>query len=403
MGTRRFRDSYDRSDVSGCTSVVIVSWANVFRRTLSLGTEKSWEVRIGRFSIVGLRAVSASQLIGFLSMIDSLRLEDSVTTRRHSAPLGAARRGRPDEADVSMVRLDLVVDDDKAPVAVFEGRLPTKRERASIQRNGYGLNLIGVPDRHSDLAFLEDYAPFLRNLSISAMNVTDARAVVAMPQLEELSLQVSQRGPLNLSLLPNLLEFAGELRHHESVLSGQRLKRAHFQAAGKGVLSRIKAPLEVLELVDLKTTELVLDLDHPTTLKNLTITGADRVDVRRMDGLQGLEILELGECSEIVGLAHLSSLESLRVLVLENCRSLDSPESLLSLNVERIAVVDKNPFDAAFRRLTEDASADWVYFGSARRVPKGQRGRRPDAEGTIWVRGDLSHGRTTEPASGSTR
>jgi hypothetical protein len=144
-----------------------------------------------------------------------------------------------------MVRLDLVeVDDDKAPVAVFEGRLPTKRERASIQRNGYGLNLIGIPDRHSDLAFLEDYAPFLRSLSISAMNVTDARAVLAMPQLEELSLQVSQRGPLNLSLLPNLLEFAGDLRHYESVLSGQRLKRAHFQAAGKGALGRIKAPLE---------------------------------------------------------------------------------------------------------------------------------------------------------------
>ncbi|RWZ45977.1 hypothetical protein ELQ90_16425 [Labedella phragmitis] len=273
-----------------------------------------------------------------------------------------------------MVAIDIETDDDDVEsIAVFEGRIPSRWERSVIRRRKYMLNLINVPDRYADLEFLGEYASFLTRLAVSSPNVVDGHPILQLNALEELALQLSANASLDLSSMPNLMDFGGELQGFESVLSAPKLKTARFQNAGQGILPVIASPLESLELVDMKSTPLKPRFSEPAKLRSLAVTAAKRIDVAEFEELSGLEVLELADCTEIVGLSALASLGRLRVLVLENCRLLDEPDILLSLEVERIAIVDKNPFDLAFRERAAKASAKWVYLGTARRVPRATR------------------------------
>ncbi len=190
---------------------------------------------------------------------------------------------------------------------------------------------------------------------------------------------MSQSQPLDLSPLTRLASFSAELRGFESVLGVPSLKKAHFQAVRDGSLPRITAPIESLELVDVGGSE--LEFARPETVKRFSVTGARAFDCGTLRGLRAVEVLEFAECGEVLGLDTLLSLPTLKVVVFEDCRACTPRDSLLDLVVDRIAVVDRNPFDAGFRARAATSGSKWVYFRECPTRPH-SRGRRMSAWGT---------------------
>lgn len=255
-------------------------------------------------------------------------------------------------------------------MAVFSGCVPTAEEIAEVRRRGLAVNLVEPPPEHRGLEFLEEFSPFLRSLSLASAARLDLSRILGLTELRRLSLSLTFSEPLDLTQLPNLTWFGGDLENFESVLKVPTLESLHLQRVVDGDLRRINAPLKELELVDPVHLPQLPELAHPDRLLKLTIIGSRDVNLEGLARCRSLTRVDLRQCRAVVGLTELLSIPSLRFLVLDSCGTLEPQESLLQLRIERVAVRGRNPFGDQFRQNAEASATEWVYFGSAKKAQR---------------------------------
>jgi hypothetical protein len=258
------------------------------------------------------------------------------------------------------------------PYVVLDQREPSAAERGAGARGELGLRFRGLPDGRSDWSFLLQYPEAVRFLSIADGTCKDARHIAELPHLEALSLSVDQRVDLDLTPLTRLWYFHGAHRHFESVSEVTSLTHLALQGTIGTALSRIRGPLEYLELIGARTLRELPELDDPTRLKTLWVEGSQDLSLARIGSFAGISSITLQTIGRIVDTAALLQLPSLEAIGLKACRAFDDQNALLRLTAEFVSVIDRNPFDKQFRREAELSRPLWAYYGSARRPPNNE-------------------------------
>jgi hypothetical protein len=261
------------------------------------------------------------------------------------------------------------MDTDTVPFAVFEGAIPTTAEIRRIIGRGWGLHLIDLPAEGRDLTFLERFDGHLRHLSIADGSCTDVSPVGGLAQLETLSLYVSQRSPVGFDQLLQLRDYAGPLRHFESVLRLPKIERLELQRVRDGELHAFPESLRYAELVDVQKWERIPPARSSTVLKELYLVGIRTLDLANLPQYSRLEIVGMTQARSLTSVAALAELPILKGIGFDRCRKIEPMPSLLSLDGVEVSVVGANPFDAAFRAAAAASRARWNYYGTARRVP----------------------------------
>ncbi|GLI28643.1 hypothetical protein ARHIZOSPH14_28850 [Agromyces rhizosphaerae] len=259
-------------------------------------------------------------------------------------------------------RGDLVIREapaDRVPVAVFEGRVPTPRERRQILRAGLGLHLVSVPREAAGLEFLRDFHG-LTSLGIVGTGL-DTRPIAAIGSLRELELTVPGAPETDLSSLPDLERYSGLLRGFETVLDAPALARASFSETWRGTLPKLPPSLTSLTLTGARNVSSIAADGPGPCLSELVIEGARRFDLGSLRGMSDLRILSLERIGLIRGAATLAALP-IRELGIVDCRGFDEIDPLARIADAEVTVV--GPLGGALRAVAERSTARWSFFRS---------------------------------------
>lgn len=268
-----------------------------------------------------------------------------------------------------MTSFEVLEDEhDRPSIAVFDGNIPTIDEMRLVCRKALEARLVNIPAQHRGLNFLLKLRPYVRKLGIADALVTDASVVAKLSDLRELDLEVDQRVPVDLSTLPRLESFSGNLRNFESALVLPSLKHLYLRSVARGRLAPVEAPLRTLEMIDVGALDRLPVLSHPLLLRSLSLQGVKSLSLRGISRLEKLKTLEIAECKNLRDVDELTSLRP-KVIYLEKVAHIDNPSLLLDLRARRVVVTGRNPFTSAFRNDASRTSVEWSYFGSARQPP----------------------------------
>lgn len=253
--------------------------------------------------------------------------------------------------------------------AEFSGERPTSKQLQELKERELGISFRQLPDGYLDLTRLVEDVPFVQHLSIIDGSCSDANPLGDLPNLRSLELSINQKTDVDLERFVELERFWGDHDHFESVVNCPNLKSLALQGTKGNRISEIRGPLEYLELIDAKKLKSLPLLLHASSLKQLWVLGSTQLSLELVSEYLSLEELSLESCGSVTEVDELQRLESLNTLGLIACRSIEPKEALLALNDVDIAVMNRNPFDAAFRAQAEVSGSRWAYYGSARTAP----------------------------------
>ncbi|WP_353810183.1 hypothetical protein [Agromyces sp. SYSU T00194] len=259
-------------------------------------------------------------------------------------------------------RGDLVIREapaDRVPVAVFEGRVPTSRERRQILATGLGVHLVSVPREAAGLEFLRDFHG-LTSLGIVGVDL-DTRSVSGLGSLRDLELTVPGAPETDLSSLPHLERYSGLLQGFESVLDAPALAHASFAETWRGSLPRLPASLTSLTLTAARNVSSIAVDGPESRLSELVIEGARRFDLGSLRDLSELRIVSLARVGLVQGVATLPALP-IRELGILHCRGMDEIDPLARISDAEVTVV--GTLGASLRAVAERSSARWMFSGS---------------------------------------
>lgn len=152
-----------------------------------------------------------------------------------------------------------------------------------------------------DLSILAEM-PFLRGLEIYDWDVTDARIVEELPNLEVLGLQIKRTKPIDFSKLPQL---------RVALLTWSKGFEGVFSAPGLEYLNVSNFPLE-----DLRS------LSALQSLRRLSLTSRKLQSLSGIADLKRLEDLDLYDCRVLEDDDGLDRLPKLKRLEIEACNKL---------------------------------------------------------------------------------
>ena len=177
------------------------------------------------------------------------------------------------------------------------------RFRKILERNGITavrFSALGSI-KNLDLSILAEM-PFLRGLEIYDWDVTDARIVEELPNLEVLGLQIKRTKPIDFSKLPQL---------RVALLKWSKGFEGVFSAPGLEYLNVSNFPLE-----DLRS------LSALQSLRRLSLTSRKLQSLSGIADLKCLEDLDLYDCRVLQDDDGLDRLPNLKRLEIEACNKL---------------------------------------------------------------------------------
>lgn len=245
--------------------------------------------------------------------------------------------------------------------ALFDNAVPTRREISKIFAQNLGLRFVNLPAPNRDLAFLVPYAEQILDLGVADAFVTDVGNIAKLSGVETLSLWVDQQRDVDLSGLESLREYHGPHRHFESIVRCRTLRTLSLQGAIASQLGEIEAPLEELELVDVRGRLTVPNFSAPAKIETVGIYGTKELDLRDIAKLTGLRVLSLEGCRSIINVGELAELPQLRGLSFTRCTEIEGVEQLLEIQNCEISLVGKNPFGPEFRDIAQASGSSWSF------------------------------------------
>jgi hypothetical protein len=144
--------------------------------------------------------------------------------------------------------------------------------------------------------------PFLRGLEIYDWEVTDARIVEELPNLEVLGLQIKRTKPIDFSKLPKL-----------------RVALLIWCKGLEGVLS--SSGIEYLNISNFPMEDLQ-SLSRLQSLRRLSLTSRKLKSLSGIADLQSLEELDLYDCRALEDDDGLGSLQNLKRIEIDACNKL---------------------------------------------------------------------------------
>jgi hypothetical protein len=247
------------------------------------------------------------------------------------------------------------------PFAVFEDDVPTRRQAKRILRLGYGLHLLGVPERAKSLQVLGMFEG-LEHLGITGREL-DLRPVVALSMLKSLSLHVIDSASADLSLLDRLEAFDGMLDGNESVMDCPRLTSATFEDVTAGGLPPIPAQLRELTLAGAQRVRGIAPGPGVSHLEAFHLVGARTFDLATLAPFDRLSFVSFQSVARLTHADALSRLP-LATLGLFQCREVDPLDALASLGVgTSVAVAGRLQTKVA--DIAARSAATWHFPRSA--------------------------------------
>lgn len=256
-----------------------------------------------------------------------------------------------------------VVRSSSGDFVVLDQRGFTPSEWAEIRSESFGVNVISMPDRSSDLSYLAPAFSWLRYLRVNSATCNDLSLVSQMPNLKALAVGGVVKTGASAALLPALESFGGP---HEKFPGIENL--ASLRTLGVRWRSDraplITAPIETLEVTEQAASSEVPRLKSPQSLLALGINFARGLSLVGLDDCSNLESLTLHRCRHVSDARVLLELPKLKSLVLEACGDITGYEELVALRGVTVRVIGVNPFGEQFR--AEATASQWLFPSGAR-------------------------------------
>lgn len=233
--------------------------------------------------------------------------------------------------------------------AVIDGESPSASDLKRLRKEGLCIHIVRMPPNEHTLECLDPVAGVIQELRVNDYACTDARTVERMPVLRRLGLGIDPRTPVDLTKVEKLESFAGPWKCMESVTECVGLAELRISNPPLGRLDSLKSSLSRLDIYGASKLSEVPRIAASPDLQALSIFRAKSIDLSPVVQYRNLQRLELDSCKVLRGARVLLEMANLEEIILERCPQIDDWELLEGLQVPRVRVIDKNPFDREFR------------------------------------------------------
>lgn len=258
--------------------------------------------------------------------------------------------------------------------AVIDGEMPSPRQLKRLRRKGLCVHVLRMPPGEHSLEFLDPVAEVVQELRVTDYACTDARRVERMPSLRQLGLGIDARMSVDLTKAEKLEMFAGPWKRMESVVDCVGLSELRISNPAPGVLDGLRSSLTRLDIFGASRLSRVPTIPASARLQSLTIFRAKSIDLAPLANYGKLRRLELDSCKTVLGATVLTGMANLEEMILEKCAEIDGWECLEAVRVARVRVIDRNPFDAEFRRAVAERG-NWTFPPGRQYLPRGRHDR----------------------------
>ncbi|WP_435744008.1 hypothetical protein [Microbacterium sp. PMB16] len=246
---------------------------------------------------------------------------------------------------------------DAVPYAYFEGAVPSRRQAATIMRNGYGLYVNGVPGAHRGLGFLQRFEQ-LTHLGLLA-EAAETRKIEDLSNLRELRLMVSSAEEIDFTRMSRLATFSGCWRFHESVFEAPGIEEIFLEETLSKSIPSLPDSLRRLTVIGARSVRSLAARGPSPQLEELSIHRAPSFDVGSLGAFPLLRKTAFERVKAIENAGLLAELQ-LEELGLINCGSVDDPAVFGQLEFNHITVVGK--LGETLRPFATNTSTSWLFL-----------------------------------------